>query len=306
MASDRSRGKWKIGVDVRIGVTFPQIEFGNDPVAIRDYAQTAEGVGFTHFLAYDHVLGADTAVRPGWTGSYASENPFHEVFVLLGYLAGLTTSLELVTGVLILPQRQTALVAKQAAEIDVLSGGRLRLGVGVGWNEVEYTGLDKEFSNRGARSEEQIALLRALWTSPVITFDGQWERIEAAGINPLPVQRPIPIWIGGYAEATLRRVGQLGDGWFPWREPNETMRAAIERIHGYAREAGRDPKAIGLEPQLNVGRGNPDEWRAFVAGWRDLGATHLCLSTMGNGFSSPEEHLAALMRAARELEVREA
>ena len=215
---------------MRIGVTFPQIEFGNDPVAIRDYAQTVEGLGYTHFLAYDHVLGADASVRPGWTGSYASDNPFHEVFVLLGYLAGLTTSLELVTGVLILPQRQTALVAKQAAEVDVLSGGRLRLGVGVGWNEVEYQGLDKDFSNRGARSEEQIALLRALWTSPVITFDGQWERIDAAGINPLPVQRPIPIWIGGYAEATLRRVGQLGDGWFPWREPNETMRAAVERI----------------------------------------------------------------------------
>ena len=171
---------------MRIGVTFPQIEFGNDPVAIRDYAQTVEGLGYTHFLAYDHVLGADASVRPGWSGSYASENPFHEVFVLLGYLAGLTTSLELVTGVLILPQRQTALVAKQAAEIDVLSGGRLRLGVGVGWNEVEYEGLDKDFSNRGARSEEQIALLRALWTSPVITFDGQWERIDAAGINPLP------------------------------------------------------------------------------------------------------------------------
>ena len=288
---------------MRIGVTFPQIEFGNDPVAIRDYAQTVEGLGFTHFLVYDHVLGADTSVRPGWTGSYAAANPFHEVFVLLGYLAGLTTSLELVTGVLILPQRQTALVAKQAAEVDVLSGGRLRLGVGVGWNEVEYTGLDKDFSDRGARSEEQIALLRALWTSPVITFDGQWERIDAAGINPLPVQQPIPIWIGGYAEATLRRVGQMGDGWFPWREPNETMRAAIERIHGYAITAGRDPNAIGLEPQLNVGRGSPDEWNAFVEGWRELGATHLCLSTMGNGFSTPDEHLGALTRAAEELGV---
>jgi probable F420-dependent oxidoreductase len=298
--ASRSGGREETGVSVRIGVTFPQIEFGNDPVAIRDYAQTIEGLGYTHFLAYDHVLGADASVRPGWSGSYASENPFHEVFVLLGYLAGLTTSLELVTGVLILPQRQTALVAKQAAEVDVLSGGRLRLGVGVGWNEVEYLGLDKDFSNRGVRSEEQIALLRALWTSPVITFDGQWERIDA---NPLPVQQPIPIWIGGYAEATLRRVGQLGDGWFPWREPNETMRAAIERIKRYASEAGRDPNTIGLEPQLNVGRGTPDEWRAFVAGWRALGATHLCLSTMGNGFTTPQDHLSALTRAAKELEV---
>jgi probable F420-dependent oxidoreductase len=288
---------------VRIGVTFPQVEFGNDPVAIRDYAQAIEGLGYTHFLVYDHVLGADTSVRPGWSGPYTSQTPFHEVFVLLGFVAGLTTSLELVTGVLIVPQRQTALVAKQAAEVDVLSGGRLRLGIGVGWNEVEYLGLDKEFANRGVRSEEQIALLRALWTEPVITFDGRWERIEAAGINPLPVQRPIPIWIGGYVDATLRRVGQLGDGWFPWREPNETMRAAVARIHDEARAAGRDPSRIGLEPQLNVGRGSPDEWHAFVDGWRGLGATHLCLGTMGNGFTTPEQHLAAIERAAAELGV---
>ena len=203
---------------------------------------------------------------------------------------------------LILPQRQTALVAKQAAEIDVLSGGRLRLGVGVGWNEVEYVGLDKDFSNRGARSEEQIALMRALWTSPVITFDGRWERIDAAGINPLPVQRPIPIWIGGYAEATLRRVGQLG-GRLVSVAGTERHDARRRRAHPELRQRGRrDPNAIGLEPQLNVGRGI-DEWRAFVAGWRDLGATHLCLSTMGNGFATPAEHIAALTRAAEELGV---
>lgn len=288
---------------MRIGVTFPQIEFGNDPIAIRDYAQTAEGLGYTHFLAYDHVLSADTTNRPGWSGAYALKDPFHEVFVLLGYLAGVTTRLELVTGVLILPQRQTALVAKQAAEVDVLSGGRLRLGVGVGWNAVEYEGLGKEFGDRGVRSEEQIALLRALWTNPSITFEGRWERVVEAGINPLPVQRPIPIWIGGYAEATLRRVGRMGDGWFPWREPNETMRGAVERLRAYAMEAGRDPNSIGLEPQLNVGRGDPDTWRAFVEGWRALGATHLCLSTMGNGFTSPDQHVAALTRAASELGV---
>ncbi len=288
---------------MRIGVTFPQIEFGNDPIAIRDYAQTAEGLGYTHFLAYDHVLSADTTNRPGWSGAYALKDPFHEVFVLLGYLAGLTTTLELVTGVLILPQRQTALVAKQAAEVDVLSGGRLRLGVGVGWNAVEYEGLSKDFGDRGVRSEEQIALLRALWTNPSLTFEGRWERVVEAGINPLPVQRPIPIWIGGYAEATLRRVGRMGDGWFPWREPNEVMRGAVERLRAYATEAGRDPNDIGLEPQLNVGRGDPDAWRSFVEGWRALGATHLCLSTMGNGFTSPGEHLAALTRAADVLRV---
>lgn len=288
---------------MRIGVTFPQTEFGNDPVAIRDYAQTVEGLGYRHFLAYDHVLGADISQRPNWAGPYTSANPFHEIFILFGYLAGLTQTLEFVSGIVILPQRQTALVAKQAAEIDILSGGRLRLGIGVGWNEVEFQGLDKDFSNRGARSEEQMALMRALWTEPVITFQGEWEQVEAAGINPLPVQRPIPIWIGGYAEATLRRVGQMGDGWFPWREPDETMRAAIGRLHDYARAAGRDPASIGLEAQLNVGRGTPQEWRAFLDGWRELGATHCCFTTMGNGFTTPGQHLAALTRAANELGV---
>ncbi|HEV2109353.1 MAG TPA: LLM class F420-dependent oxidoreductase [Thermomicrobiales bacterium] len=288
---------------MRIGVTFPQPEFSNDPIAIRDYAQTVESLGFRHILVYDHVLSADLTSRPGWTGAYNLAHPFHEVFVLLGYVAAVTTNLELVTGVLILPQRQTALVAKQAAEVDVLSGGRLRLGVGVGWNKVEYDGLGKTFGDRGARSEEQIALLRALWTEPSVSFEGRWERVIEAGINPLPVQRPIPVWIGGYAEATLRRVGRIGDGWFPWREPNETMRDAVRRLRAYAVEAGRDPDAIGLEPQLNVGRGDPEAWRTFLDGWRALGATHLCLSTMGNGFTTPAEHLAALSRAAHELGV---
>ena len=289
---------------MRIGVTFPQTEFGNDPGAIRDYAQAVEGMGYRHFLVYDHVLSADTANRPDWRGAYSLEHPFHEVFVLLGYVAGLTTRLELVTGVLILPQRQTALVAKQAAEVDILSGGRLRLGVGVGWNAVEYEGLGKEFGDRGARSEEQIALLRALWSAPSITFEGTWERIPEAGLVPQPPRPDIPIWIGGYAEATLRRIGRMGDGWFPWRDPNDEMRAAVQRLRGYATEAGRNPDAIGLEPQLNVGRGDPDGWRAFVEGWRGLGATHLCLSTMGNGFATPGEHLAALERAAGALGVR--
>lgn len=288
---------------MRVGVVFPQTEFGNDPIAIRDYAQTVEGLGFTHFLAYDHVLGADTSVRPDWSGPYTSRTPFHEIFVLFGYVAALTERLELVSGVLILPQRQTALVAKQAAAIDVLSNGRMRLGIGVGWNKVEFDGLDKAFADRGARSEEQIALLRALWTEPVITFNGRWEQVEAAGLNPLPVQRPIPIWIGGYADATLRRVGEMGDGWFPWREPDDTMRAAIARIHEVAQAAGRDPKSIGLEPQLNVGRGTPQEWAQFVRGWENLGATHLCLGTMGNGFTTPQEHLTALTQAAKELGV---
>ena len=286
---------------MRTGVVFPQTEFGNDPAAIKDYAQTAEGLGYRHILAYDHVLSADLTNRPDWTGSYALKDPFHEIFVLFGFLAAVTEKVELVTGVVILPQRQTALVAKQAAAIDVLSGGRLRLGVGVGWNRVEYEGLDKDFTNRGQRVEEQIALLRALWTNTSITFEGRWERIHEAGLNPLPVQQPIPIWIGGYVDETLRRTARIGDGWFPWREPNDLMGDMMSRLRQYTEEAGRDFSEIGIEPQLNVGQGNPDQWHAFIEGWRRLGATHLDLGTMKNGFITPKQHIDALERAAKEL-----
>ncbi len=279
---------------MKLGAVFPQTESGTDPVAIRDYAQAVEGMGYHHILAYDHVLGASTASRPNWKGPYTSETPFHEVFVLFGYLAGLTKTLELVTGVLILPQRQTALVAKQASEVDLLSGGRMRLGIGVGWNEVEYQGLNENFRDRGVRSEEQIALLRALWAEPAIMFKGRWHTIEDAGINPLPPSRSIPVWIGGYSEATLRRIGAIGDGWFPWIAPDNEARAKIERMHTYAREAGRDPAAIGLEPQLSVGRLPEHAWEGFARDWQALGATHLCVNTMGAGYSSLDQHIAAL------------
>jgi probable F420-dependent oxidoreductase len=286
---------------VKIGVTFPQTEFGNDLIALRDYVQTVEGLGFTHFLAYDHVLSADTRTRPNWTGNYTLNHPFHEIFVLFGYVAALAPKLELVSGVVILPQRQTALVAKQAAEVDILTGGKFRLGVGVGWNEVEYDGLGKSFKNRGARSEEQIALLRELWTHDAITFNGRWESIDSAGIVPLPIQRPIPIWIGGYVEETLKRVGKIGDGWFPWREPNDIMKGAVERVRVYATEAGRDPNAIGMEPQLSLAAGDPDYWKRYIEGWRELGATHLSLNTMKAGLTSPQAHIDLLKRAATEL-----
>jgi probable F420-dependent oxidoreductase len=253
-------------------------------------------MGYRHILIYDHVLGASTASRPNWRGAYSSESQFHEPFVLYGYFAGLTKTIELVTGVIVLPQRQTALVAKQAAEVDVLSGGRLRLGIGVGWNEVEYQALNENFHNRGARSEEQIAVLRELWTKPVVTFRGRWHTIEEAGINPLPVQRPIPIWIGGHAEAALRRAGQIADGWFPQRAPNDEMRAAIERIHEYARSAGRDPHAVGVEARLTIKDVPEDRWAAYLDDWRELGATHLSVNTMGGGFTWPQQHIEALRR----------
>src|SRR5262245_47535196 len=240
---------------MRIGVVFPQTKIGADPTGVRDYAQALEQMGYRHILIYDHVLGASTKSRPDWKGAYNSEDMFHEVFVLYGYLAAITREVELVTGVLVLPQRQTALVAKQAAEIDILSGGRLRLGIGVGWNAVEYQALNENFHNRGARSEEQIALLRALWTEPVVTFTGRWHTVEDAGINPLPVQRPIPVWIGGYSDVTLRRAARLADGYFPAGKPtDDNVRAAIEQLHGYLRESGRPAGSFGIEARLSLGQ----------------------------------------------------
>lgn len=281
---------------MKIGVTFPQNEITADPIAVRDYAQAAEGLGYTHLLAFDHVVGADIANRPSWRGPYTHQSLFHEPFVLFGYLAGITSRLEFVPGVIILPQRQTVLVAKQAAEVDVLTGGKFRLGIGVGWNEVEYEALNENFGNRGKRSEEQIAVLRALFTDEVVTFHGRWHHIEAAGLNPMPVQRPIPIWIGGSSEATLKRVGEMGDGWFPQRAPDETARQMIERMREYARAAGRDPSAIGLEARVSIAGTTPDEWARQVEGWRALGATHVTVNTMKAALNSPQEHIDAIRR----------
>lgn len=196
---------------MKIGVIFPQTEIGTDPIAIRDYAAAAEEAGYDHLVAYDHVIGANPASRPGWKPPYDHRNIFHEPFVLFGFLAAVTMRVELVTGIVILPQRQTVLVAKQAAAVDVLSRGRLRLGIGIGWNPVEYEALGENFHNRGRRSEEQVALLRLLWGGELVNFEGKWHKISDAGINPLPIRRSIPIWFGGNSEPVLKRVGQIGD-----------------------------------------------------------------------------------------------
>ena len=278
---------------MRIGAVFPQTEIGTDPADVARWATQVEQLGYQHIVVYDHVLGAGTSTREGWRG-YSSDDSFHEVFVLLGYVAALTTSVELVTGVLILPQRQTVLVAKQAAEVDVLSRGRMRLGIGVGWNPVEYEGLGESFANRGARSEEQIELMRALWAAPTITYHGRWHHVDNAGIRPLPVRQKIPIWIGGVAETVLRRIGRIGDGWLPQRPPDDEAAALLDRIRGYAGEAGRSPTEIGIEARLTMAREPRDSWLAFVTGWQKLGATHLGINTMGMGFRSVDEHLAAL------------
>jgi probable F420-dependent oxidoreductase len=284
---------------VRIGVVFPQTEIGDDPAVIKDYAQAVEALGYTHLLVYDHVLGASIEHRPDWKGPYTTNHMFHEPFALFGYLAALTQKIELVTGVLILPQRQTALVAKQAAEVDVLTGGRLRLGVGIGWNKVEYEALGGNFHNRGKRIEEQIALLRALWTQPVVDFDGQWEHVPEAGLNPLPIQRPIPIWIGGTADAVLQRTARIGDGWFPMMPPNEAARTTIATLKSYAQQAGRNPASIGIEARIGLKDGTPETWRAATQAWQDLGATHLSINTMAMGLSA-REHIAMIERYIRE------
>jgi probable F420-dependent oxidoreductase len=289
---------------MKIGVVFPQLEIGTDPALLRDYAQTAESVGLEHIAIFHHVLGADTATRPDWRGPYTDKSLFHEPLVLFGFLAGLTQRIEFCTSIIIAPQRQTALLAKQAAEVDVLSGGRLRLGLGSGWNEVEYEGLNENFHNRGRRLEEQITVLRKLWTEPVVNFKGKYHTITAAGLNPLPVQRPIPIWLGGMAEPVLRRVATIADGWFPqFRANGNTARATLDHVFELARAAGRDPQSIGIEGRLSYSDGGPDEWAALVAAWRDLGASHVSFNTMGGGLANPAAHIDAIRRFAEAAKV---
>ena len=286
---------------MNIGVVFPQVEIGQDPAAIRDYAQAVEAMGYTHILAFDHVLGANPERPGGWKGPYTYRHAFHEPFVLFGFLAGVTRRVELVTGILILPQRQTALVAKQAAAVDVLSRGRLRLGVGVGWNPVEFEALGEEFKNRGKRIEEQIDLMRALWTKELVTFQGQWHRVPDAGINPLPVQRPIPVWMGGESEVVVRRAARLADGWMPHFRPGPDAQAIVDRLHGLIKEAGRDPGTFGIEGRMTLAQVPPEQRTKEIAEWRAMrGITHLCIYTVGLGLTTPDEHVRTLERFKKE------
>jgi probable F420-dependent oxidoreductase len=282
---------------------FPQTELGGDVGAVRAYGEGIEALGYTHLLAYDHVLGADRAVYPDWAGPYDLHTTFHEPFVMFGYLAGIT-SVELVTGIIILPQRQTALVAKQAAEVDLLTEGRFRLGVGVGWNFVEYEALGQSFRKRGRRVTEQIELLRRLWTESSVTFEGAFDRVTGAGLAPPPVQRPIPIWLGGSSEPAYRRMGQLADGWFPQVRPGDDLDRALEVIAESARAAGRDPSTIGMEGRASWSPDDPDRFVRQVDRWRAAGATHLSIDTMYTGQNGVDEHLAALAQAADLIGVR--
>jgi probable F420-dependent oxidoreductase len=282
---------------MKIGVVFPQTELGGDPGAVRAYAAGVTELGFGHLLAYDHVLGADPAVHSGWDGPYDVHTTFHEPLVLYGYLAALTP-LELVTGIIILPQRQTALVAKQAAEVDLLTGGKFRLGVGLGWNAVEYEALGQDFGSRGKRITEQVSLLRRLWTEESVTFSGEYERVTGAGLAPMPVQRPIPVWFGGQSEPAYRRIGALADGWFPQVKPGPELEAAQAAVTRSAQAAGRDPATIGMEGRVSWTSEGLTGLARAAAGWRDAGASHLSVNTMGAGLTSVSDHLAVLTEVA--------
>jgi probable F420-dependent oxidoreductase len=273
-----------------------------DSAAIRDYAQAAEELGYTHLLAYDHVLGANPERPGGWRGPYTFKDSFFEPFVLFSYLAGVTEEMEFTSGVFILPQRQTALFAKQAATLDVLCDGRLRIGIGSGWNEVEYEALNQDFHTRGKRQQEQVTLLKQLWTEPLVNFEGQFHSIADAGLNPLPTQRPIPIWFGGSADPVLRRIAALGDGWMPNTRLAKDAAADLERLDVYLEQNGRSRSDIGLEPRLHWSTGDLDGLLRRMEEWQEAGATHLSLSTMGAGFSAPEQHIEAIRAFAEALQ----
>jgi len=266
---------------MKLGVTFPQNIIGGSISTVRDFAQTAENLGYAHIVAYDHVLGVNPATYPDWKGPYTSVDLFHDPFTLFSYMAGITERIHFSPQIVILPQRQAPLVAKQAASLDVLSGGRLRLGIGIGWNKVEYIALGENFHDRGKRSEEQIAVMRALWADPHVVFEGEHHTIPDAGINPLPT-RPLDVWIGGGVDATYDRIGRMGDGWLNIYVAPDTVRAAVDKIHASAEKAGRDPSKIGLECWVGMGGATPDQWRKDIETWRDLGATHITLNTVFN------------------------
>lgn len=283
---------------MQFGVVFPQTEFGSDPRAVQDYAQAVEGEGMNFVEAYDHVLGANPERPGGWQGPYTFESSFLEPFVLFSHMAAVTKNLGLAPNIIVLPQRQTALVAKQAATLDVLSGGRLRLGVGLGWNEVEYVALNENFHNRGRRLEEQVEVMRALWTQRLVEFKGRWHTIPDAGLNPLPVQRPIPIWLGGRAEAALRRIARIADGWMTnFRSPAEA-RPFFEQFFRDLEEVGRDRASFPIEARLPYAEGNAETWHALMREWRAMGVTFFSVNTMGHGFASPSAHINAVRQFA--------
>ena len=293
---------------LQIGAIFPTTEIGDDPIAIRDWAQTAEALGYRHMVTYDHVLGAEHANRaPALMGPYTEKDAFHEPMVLYGYLSGITQSLELCTGILILPQRQTALVAKQAAQIELLSGGRLRLGIGTGWNWVEYDALNEPFENRGKRFDEQIEVLRQLWREPVVDFSGEHHRIERAGILPQP-PREIPLWFGALGEVAVRRAARVGDGVIFGTKPSRVKRL-YDRLREHVDAAGRAQAEVGAEAVVDFSE--PESWQQEIELWQEAGGTHLSLRAMDTGaelvgvkhvgYKGPADYIRALETFKKEI-----
>ena len=281
---------------MKLGIVFPHDEIGTDPIAIRDYAQGAEALGADHMMVYDHVLGADPDREGGWDGPYDKDVAFHEPFTLFSYMAAVTSEITFGTCVLVLPQRQTALVAKQAAQLAIVSGNRFRMGIGVGWNTVEFEALDIPFAGRGSRQAEQVELMRRLWTEDNVAFEGAFHTVDRASILPRPT-RPVPIWFGGAAPVVLRRCGRLGDGWVPAGVPNEKSRQAIATIRAAREEAGLPWEGFGIQAQAQTRGGNPERWKTHHDNWRDLGCTHLAFVThyVGNG-TDVDAHLASAER----------
>ena len=263
---------------MQLSAFFPTRDIGSDPAKIRDWAQAAEDMGFAYIEVPDHVFGA--TARDGWTPIYNEKDPFHETFVMLGFLAAVTKRIRLSSGVLIAPQRQTGVIAKQAAEADLLSGGRLRLGIGVGWNHVEYEGLGADWKTRGARQAEQVEVLKRLWSEDLVTYSGRFHNLKEVNIVPPPVQRPIPVWFGGSSDAVVQRAARLGDGWMPIMPPDGKAEEKLAMLRAELARHGRDPKQFGLEGWLRMNEPDPQRWAAAADGWKKLGAQIVMLYPM--------------------------
>ena len=282
------------------GISFPQTQIGNDPAIIRNFVETAEELGFERLTLVDHILGAKEAKDAPWAVHYTIEYGFHEPLTLFAWIAGFTKSIQLVTANVVLPQRQTELVAKQAAQIDILTGGRMVLGIGVGWSKSEFEALNMNFANRGARIEEQVDLLRRLWTDELVEFEGKWHKISEMGMNPRPIQQPIPIWFGAMEEVAVRRAARIGDGWLmsPRGKPDDQMKKLVEAFYGEAESAGRNVNDLGIDATVFAEDRGPNEWLSEAQAWRDLGATSITFRTSESGFTHIDQHINAMRRLA--------
>ncbi|MDP7390476.1 MAG: LLM class F420-dependent oxidoreductase [Alphaproteobacteria bacterium] len=283
---------------MKIGVSFPTTEVGNDPIVMRDFAQAAEDMGYEYLTAIDHVLQARDPAGDDFRAYYTIDNAFHEPLILFSYLAGVTSKIGFVTAILILPQRPTVLVAKQAAQLDLMSGGRLRLGCGIGWNDLEFDAMDQNFKNRARRISEQFDLMKQLWTEETVTFEGEFHKIEDAGINPRPIQQPIPLWIGAFVDPAIRRAGPIADGWLvnPRVSAGAEAEPLFEQFRKGAEEAGRNADALGIDATVLAGDRGPQAWAADAVTWKSMGATHLTFRTMAAGVESVDAHIDSIRK----------